>query len=267
MESMRVTSVSMQSIVGDIEGNCSRILGSIKASSSKGSDLILFPELSLTGYSMPSSHRFPLSQNSPEVGDIIDAACDNSCIVSFGMVDEDRHITQIVTEKGRIIGTYHKTHLGDYEKTYTRPGDSLDIIHSSKCNIGIQICWESHFPDITRTYAMRGADIILMPHASPLSGDRRRSVWNRIVPARCNDNVVFAMLCNASGDNGCGSTFGGGSSVIDPRGNILGEHYLSMGSVTVDLEPEEMMRIRSGEVTSMRDTYFLDRRRPELYER
>jgi predicted amidohydrolase len=266
MESMKVTSVCIQSVVGDIKGNKSRIIESIESSSAEESDIILFPELSLTGYSMPSSRGYPLSIDSPDVGEIVDSACDNSCIVSFGMVDDAQHISQVITENGRIVGTYDKTHLGDRESKVMRPGDSLDVIHTSKCNLGVQICWESHFPDITRTYAMRGADIILMPHASPLSGQRRKAVWDRIVPARCNDNVVFAMLCNSSGGNGCGSVFGGGASIVDPRGNIIGEDYSPEGSVTVEIDPEEMEMIRSENGRSMRDTYFLNRRRPELYE-
>ena len=266
MESMKVTSVCIQSVVGDIEGNKSRIIDAIGSSSKEEPDLILFPELSLTGYSMPASSGYSLSMDSPVVGEIVDCACDNSCIVSFGMVDDAGHISQVVTENGRIIGTYNKTHLGNRESNVMRPGDSLDVIRTSKCNLGIQICWESHFSDITRTYAMRGADLVLMPHASPLSGQRRKSVWDRIVPARCNDNVVFAMLCNSSGENGCGSSFGGGASIVDPRGNIIGEDYSPEGSVTVEIDPCEMEMIRSGTSESMRDTYFLNRRRPELYE-
>lgn len=263
---MKVTSVCMQSTVGDPKGNARRIIDAVESASSQGSDLVLFPELSLTGYSMPASLAHPSSMDSPEVGAIVDSAEENSCIVSFGMVDDAGHIMQVVTEQGRVVGTYCKTHLGERESKVMVPGDYLGVIHTSKAELGIQVCWESHFPDITRTYAMRGADIILMPHASPLTGQRRRSVWDRIVPARCSDNAVFAILCNASGENGCGSTFGSGASIVDPRGRVVAEDYSQCCMVTAELDPEDMYRLRAPGHDSMRDVYFLDRRRPELYE-
>ena len=120
--------------------------------------------------------------------------------------------------------------------------------------------------DDVKAFAEAGADIILMPHASPLTGQRRRSVWDRIVPARCSDNAVFAILCNASGENGCGSTFGSGASIVDPRGRVVAEDYSQCCMVTAELDPEDMYRLRAPGHDSMRDVYFLDRRRPELYE-
>ena len=141
----------------------------------------------------------------------------------------------------------------------------MEPIRTRKAVLGIQTCWESHFPLITMEYAMKGVDLILMPHASGLTGERRRDSWNRILPARAYDNTVFVAACNMTGDNGYGTVFGGGATVFDVRGVNIAEDYSKECILTVDLDPTDMDRIRAPGYVSMRDLYFLDKSRPELF--
>ena len=172
-----------------------------------------------------------------------------------------------MVEDGRILGTYHKTHLGERESEAIVPGDRLDVIRTSKAVIGLQVCWEIHFPEIAGTYALKGADMILMPSASGLGGERRRSAWDRVIPARAYDNTVYAAVCNQFGDNGRGVSFGGGAAVYDVRGRKMAEDFSGECMLTVDLDPEPLERIRAEGYESMRDVCFLDKRRPEIYFR
>ena len=266
MEDLRIDSVCMRSDVGDVEGNLESILSRIESSSRSGADLVLFPEMSLTGYSMSADVRL-MSSGSREVREVVGATESGPC-VCFGFADEERHIVQAVAEKGRIVGFYRKTHLGAMEAERMVPGDSLDVIRTSKAVIGIQMCWESHFPDITSTYAVQGADLVLMPHASGLSGGHRSDIWRRILPARAYDNSVFVACCNACGPNGAEISFGGGAMILDPKGKILAEDC-SGGEcvITADLESGILRRIRDGDgYRTMRDVHYLSKRRPELYK-
>lgn len=264
MEPLRLRMASIPSRLGEISTNSSRIVRLIEDARSDGVDIICFPELSVTGYGMPSSRDHPLSEDDPAIGRIVDAS--SGIAVCFGYVDLEGHITQAVAEDGRIVGGYSKTHLGEREVGVMTPGDVFPVIKTRKANLGIQICWESHFPEISGIYALNGADVILMPFASGLGGARRQSSWDRFLPARAYDNTVFVASCNAFGDNGVGTSFGGGASIYDVRGEpiVKGEGECI---VTADLDPAQMDRIRADGYESMRDVYFLDKRRPELYDR
>lgn len=267
MDEVRLSMVSMNSVTGDIEGNLSRMLSFCEAASDAGADIVCFPELCIPGYSMPDSAGLVTPVDGPEVGRIIDVSAETGMCICFGYVDDGPHIAQSVVEGGRLLGTYHKTHLGEREALAMVPGDSLRTIRTSRAVIGLQVCWEIHFPEISGTYALQGADIILMPSASGLGGDRRRSAWDRVIPARAYDNTVYAAVCNQIGDNGRGVTFGGGVAVYDVRGRKMAEDFSGERMVTVDLDPEPLERIRAEGYESMRDVYFLDKRRPELYYR
>ncbi len=265
MEDIRLAAVCMRSVAGDFGANAQSILESIGRAKASGADLVVFPEMSLSGYSMDAVPR-GLSLESEEVGRVLDAS--DGIAVCFGFADDRGHIAQAVAEDGEIAGVYRKTHLGFREAERMRPGDSLDVIRTSVADIGIQLCWESHFPEITRTYAIRGADIVLMPTASGLAPDRRAEVWGRILPARAYDNSVFVASCNAAGDNGLGVVFGGGAMVYDPVGRLVAESRGTEGGMLLaDLHGGILEEIRGGDgYRSMRKPHYLARRRPELYE-
>lgn len=267
MDDLRLTMVSMNSVLGDVDGNLSKMLALCDEASARGSDMVCFPELCIPGYSMPGSSGLVMSPDGPEVGAVVDKSADTGMCICFGYVDEGPRIAQAVVEDGRVLGTYHKTHLGERESEAIVPGDRLDVIRTSKAVIGLQVCWEIHFPEIAGTYALKGADLILMPSASGLGGERRRSAWDRVISARAYDNTVYAAVCNQFGDNGRGVSFGGGAAVYDVRGRKMAEDFSGECMLTVDLDPEPLERIRAEGYESMRDVCFLDKRRPEIYFR
>lgn len=257
--------VCMNSIVGDMEGNSAKMRGIIESLSSTGSDMICFPELSLTGYSTDQSPEYAMDVDDPRVTDIVDMTSDSDVAICFGFVETGPYITQVIAEGGRIVGVYRKTHLGEREAAVFMPGNELPVFRTSKAVVGIQTCWESHFPQITTSHATKGADIVLMPHASGLSRNRRRDSWNKILPARAYDNTLFVASCNMVGDNGSGTVFGGGACIIDVRGNVIAEDYSGKCTVTADLDPTDMERIRAPGYESMKDLYFLDKVRWDLF--
>ncbi len=267
MRDLRLTMVGMNSLVGDLQGNLSSMMCFCDRAHSEGTDMICFPELSLPGYSMPWSSELVTSEDGPEFGAILDKSAETGMCICFGYVGEGRTISQAVVEDGRVLGIYSKTHLGDREEPVMTPGKALDVIRTSRADLGIQICWEAHFPEITATYALKGADIVLMPFASGLGGERRRSSWNRVLPARAYDNTVYVGACNAFGPTGAGTVLGGGAAIYDSRGMLMAEDFSGECMVSADLTTEPLDRIRAEGYENMRDLYFLDKRRPELYFR
>ena len=97
-------------------------------------------------------------------------------IVIGAFEDADKlFITQFVLKDGRIIGRYRKTHLGMNETNF-EAGNILQTVDMGDVKIGIQLCWEVHFPQITATYRNHGATLILNPTASGLPPERRMSM-------------------------------------------------------------------------------------------
>ena len=267
MDRMRLSMVSMNSRVGDIGGNLDRIVHTMTDLASDDVDLVCFPELSLTGYSTEHSPGLARGIDDPTVMSIVDATSDMGIAVCFGFVEEGPYITQVVAEDGRLVGSYRKTHLGEREAPVFLSGDSLEPIRTRKAVLGIQTCWESHFPLISMEYAMKGVDLILMPHASGLTGERRRDSWNRILPARAYDNTVFVAACNMAGDNGYGTMFGGGATVFDVRGVNIAEDYSRECILTVDLDSTDMDRIRAMPMMPMLPANAVRKVRPFLVMR
>lgn len=269
MEDMKIAAVQMNSAVGKIEDNLNSMKKWINSASEQNVDLICFPEMCITGYAMPQSIGFSETMEGNSVKSILKMSEEFSMSIAAGLsekTDNGAHITQFIAEDGDIKGKYRKTHLGEREKLYYKAGNNIEVIKCKNANIGFQLCWESHFPEISSVLALDGADIILMPHSSGLPSSRRKDIWDKCLKARAYDNTVYVIACNQLGDNGLGTVFGGGCTAIDPRGNILAEDYSSNDSmIIVDITSEILDKLRRREYTSMKDLYYLNRRRPELY--
>ena len=145
-------------------------------------------------------------------------------------------------------------------------GDEFSVFSTGKARFGIQICWDLHFPEVTTVFSLKGAEIIFAPHASPSIVGDREGIWLKYLPARAYDNAVFVAACNLVGDGGNGQVFCGGAMVLDPKGNVIAGAFNGREELLVaDLEPDLINTIRLRESDSMRNSFFLEGRRPKLY--
>ncbi len=238
---------------GMIQKNLSIITESIRKASEAGCDIICFPEACITGYS--SKDIFTISEDSTCIKAIADISNEITIVIG-GFEEADKtFITQFVFKDGRIIGRYRKTHLGMNETVF-EAGNILQTIDVGEVKIGIQLCWEVHFPQITATYRNQDAVLILNPTASGLPPERRMSLWRKIIPARADDNRLFYAACNSDGSSVlcCGPE---GSEIEGQRiGDCLMKYTLDMSAVE---------RYRCEEET-MRNIDYPKHFRPELYD-
>jgi len=252
----------MASVPGDISGNTEKMLSFVKEAES--SDIICFPELSLTGYDLPGSAAHALDIDHGALASISAAARKKNIAIAFGFAEKDDHgayISHALADADGNVTVYRKTHLGKFEKEHFTPGNEFAVIDTKKVRIGFQICIESHFPEISTCLAYRGAELVLMPFATPTDAARRTELWKKYLPARAYDNGVFVAACNHL-KNGKG----GGAVIIDPRGNIISEEVGGNETIlTADLKGDMTERVHIGERTNMRETDFFGSRRPELY--
>jgi len=265
MKDLILSLAQMRSVVGDKQGNFDRIRDI--AEKVKGSDIICFPEACLTGYDSNDPKRSCISLDDEHIEKISDLSIDLKMNIVFGFMEiqgDHLFITQAVSDKKGKLSFYRKSHLGRKERKNFSPGDDIPVFKLPEATIGVHLCWESHFPDISTKLRKEGAEIILISYASPLTPARRRETWMKHLPARAYDNGVFVGAVNQVGDNGKGVAFGGGIMAFDPKGNIIAEQFGDEDSaVTIKLS-SSMKSILGSEDDSGSIDYFAYRRE-DLY--
>lgn len=270
MEDVRIAVVQMQARVGMVRENLSKIEYFVQEAVGKNVDLICFPELCIQGYGL--DHAAITAEPIPgEIAlTVSEIAQKAKMVVLAGMAEKSGHgepfITQLVAFPDGTLQKYRKTHLGRHEQLYFASGEDFPVFVTGKATFGIQICWDLHFPEVTAILSLKGGEIIFAPHASPSIVGERREIWLKYLAARAYDNTVFVAACNLIGYDGVRQDFCGGSIVIDPKGNVIAEAFNGKEEMlVVDLDSKLINTIRRQEGKSMRDTFYLKARRPELY--
>lgn len=270
MENITIGLVQMQSLVGKIARNLEKIADFAAQAAEKHADIVCFPEMSITGYDVQLSADFAQPIGGEGTARLLEIAQKNQLTILAGLAEAapfgKPFITYVIAQPTGQLSAYRKTHLGAIEKRHFQPGDAFLVEALPKAQIAPALCWEMHFPEIALTLAMQGTEIIFAPHASPRIVGDRRELWMRYMPARAYDNSAFVAICNLIGDNGLGVQFGGGLLLLDPKGRVLAEDFFGKESLLVTKLPaDEINRIRHQKRTTMRDTFYLQDRRPELY--
>ena len=206
----RICLVQMDSSVKSKAANLAKIDFFAARAASAGAVIICFPELSISGYG--TKHPEILAEPIP--GDtanrVARMAARYKIVILAGMVEssEDRfYISHIAAFPDKHIEKYRKTHLGRMERAVFSAGQTLPVFHlkddaGHEMFFGIGICYDMHFPEVAAAYSLKGAHIIFSPHASPLGGMKRITVWNKYMGARAYDNTLYVAACNHICDGG-----------------------------------------------------------------
>jgi NAD+ synthase (glutamine-hydrolysing) len=221
--------------LGDIPSNLEKHLELSRQAQSAGAELIVFPELSLSGYCLqdlvPSMAHRP-SEEDPVFSPLLKASQKIDMVVGF--VDEDtRHrffIASAYLSAGRVVHVHHKTYLPTYglfdEGRFFAWGDSVRAFDTRFGRVGILICED--FWHISPPYLLwlDGADILLLASASPGRGINKQPVlesarWvEDINRAYASLFTSFVLHTNRVGYED-GLNFWGGSTIYDPNGNLI----------------------------------------------
>jgi N-carbamoylputrescine amidase len=230
-------------------------------------DIICFPELSISGYILDK----PSAIYSPRLFHEIMARLSSlsreyHLIILAGMIEVTEgggaYISHIITGPQGIIGVYRKSHLSPQEKEIYLAGNRIDVFSSGEMTFGVQLCYEAHFPEISTIMALKGADMIFIPHASPRGDPQQKTEsWLRHLTARAFDNGIYILACNQVGQPDGGFSFPGVAVAVHPSGAVM-ESYASdeENMIMVELKGNDLAEFRSHPMK-----YFLPHRRPELY--
>lgn len=187
------------------------------------------------------------------------------CVAGLLERDGDRlHNTAVLVGPEGLVGSYRKTHLPFLGvDRFVVPGDEPSAIFDTPVGrIGIEICYDLRFPELTRTLALRGAEIVVHPTNWPAAV---RPLADFLTRARAAENRVFLLTANRVGREG-GTRFFGRSQVVDPGGARLveaGEEGEEL--VVAEIDPAEARQKDRVIVPGEYELHLFGDRRPELY--
>ena len=193
----------------------------------QGADLVIFPELFLTGY-VVRDQLYELAETipGPSTQRIEQIAKETRMHVIFGMPELSEKTratifnTAVFIGPQGFIGKYRKMYLPTHsifeEKRHFRPGYQAASFDTPIGKIGLCICYDLFFPEVTRLTRLRGAQLIVCISASPAV---RRSYFEILTAARALENTAFLAYVNLVGVED-GLQFWGGSRLISPTGDI-----------------------------------------------
>ncbi|MBF0477842.1 MAG: nitrilase [Deltaproteobacteria bacterium] len=267
MHDLTIAAVSMTSLVSDKPANLARMDYLLSQAAAARVELVCFPELAVTGYSLhPDLLREAEPIPGPSTDHLLGMARRYNLAIVAGLVERGPldcyFVSQVVVSPTGSLAVYRKTHLSPMEQRLFTPGDELQTAAVSGVIYGILLCYEGHFPELSTIYALQGAEVLLVPHASPSEAPPDRLArWLRYLPARAYDNSVFLVALNQSGDNRNGLIFPGVAFILDPKGRILAE-WTGYGDhiLTAELKAETLLAVRKQTMG-----YFLPRRRVDMY--
>jgi len=233
--------------------NLKKILNYIESAAKKGADLCAFPEFMMF-YTNTSQTSFQLANlaetiNGEFVKKIVKTAKDNSIMVVGTFYEKSKKKNRVydtaflINKSGKILSKYRKIHLYDAlgfrESNKLIPGSKITLPSKTKIGkIGMLICYDLRFPEMSRILAAAGSEILVAPSAW-VKGKMKEEHWLTINKTRALENGCYVIAPDQVGNIYCGR-----SIVVDPFGKILVDMKKRQGISIVDISIHKVDEIR-----------------------
>jgi len=265
-EEFKVSLAQFPCKIGNKRHNINKMAKYAQQARKQKATIIIFPEMSLTGYTTRDlTYELAEEIPGPTTEKIEKIAKKENLYTIYGMPEFSEkgkailYNTAVLIGPEGYVGKYRKMHLPTHsvfeEKRYFRLGYQTPVFETSIGKLGIIICYDIFFPEVTRALRLQGAKFIICISASPAV---RKKFFETLTAARAIENTCFLAYVNLVGiENGL--QFWGGSRLISPSGTIItqskyNDEDISYGHVNYEnLKPIEAF------VPTLRDL------RPELY--
>ncbi len=250
IRNLRICLAQLNFTVGDFEGNVSKILDAVKHAQENDADIVVFPELAITGYPPEDLLLKPqfIEKNIEALNHVVSEVEDIVVVVGFVGVDEDIHNSAAVIYNGKLIDVYHKMFLPTYsvfdEDRYFKKGDRITIYEINGCKVGVNICEDIWYPDgPAHLQALAGAELIINISASPYYAGKR-DYREKMLSVRAMDNIAMIAYMNLVGGQD-ELVFDGGSFIVSPLGEIFARAKIFEEDLLfADIDIESVLRIR-----------------------
>ena len=233
---MRLCVIQMDMRLGESSYNFAHAEALLRRAAAEGADTALLPETWNTGF-FPADH---LPERSDRGGEAVKALC----------APLARELNMNIVAGS--VSDHLFTPMGEHE--HYAAGDHLTTFSLDGHKCGLLICYDLRFPELFRTLALQGVELLFLPAQWPAA---RRDHWETLTAARAIENQLFLAACNSCGTAG-ETVFGGASRILGPRGELLAAAGAGEEIVTAALDFSVLAEVRNS------INVFHDRR-PELY--
>jgi omega-amidase len=222
--------------------NKEAVLQFVKQAANEKAEMILFPEMTLTGFSMNTETIGEIHNES--ISFFKKLSLEFNIFIGFGYVEgtvNSKNNYSIVSPKGEELVNYSKIHLFSFgaETEFYQSGDEIKHLSVLDFNITPFICYDLRFPEIFQI-ASKSASLITVAANWPIE---RREHWICLLKARAIENQCYIAGINRVGE-GNGLNYSGDSMIIDPLGNIISNLYMDEGLVVADIYKDNVTEIR-----------------------
>ena len=225
---------------GDSAGRLERVRAAAGEASSRGSSLLLLPELWYSGYDLANSAALAVPMGEGHFHQVAQLARDQRLHICGSLLCREgdgtvRNRAVLYGPGGELIGWYDKLHLFPKlrEDRYFLAGDRLPQFDLPWGRTAMAICYDLRFPELFRHYALNGdPQLVLVPSAWP---EPRLKYFTLMTRARACENQCFVASCNRAGQGGDGEPAFGKSLAADPWGELLAEAGRDEELLTVEL--------------------------------
>src|SRR5687768_8850417 len=251
---MRLALAQINTVVGDLDGNRERILSGLADARTAGAELVLFPELAVTGYPPEDLLLRPafVRAAAESLHEIAKACTGLTALVGTPWFDRDLFNACAVCFDGELKGLYRKRYLPNYgvfdEHRYFAPGRELLLLRLGATLVGPTICEDVWQPGPPATdLALAGAELLVNLSASPYHVGKAEDREEMLV-TRARDNSAYLAFCNLVGGQD-ELVFDGHSVVLDDEGEVLARAPgFEEALLVVDLDPAEAIGRRLRDV-------------------
>jgi 5-aminopentanamidase len=265
---MRVAVAQIDPKLAEVDRNLETCVKRLEEAAKDGAQLLVLPECALPGYMFDSAEEataFAEEIPGPST-EVLERECRRLGMhVVCGMLERDvaaLHNSAVLIGPDGLIGTYRKTHLPFLGvDRFVVPGEELSVYETPLGRIGLEICYDLRFPEVTRTLALKGADIIAHPTNFPLAA---RPQTEFITRARAYENRVYLLTSNRVGKERS-AEFCGWSQIVEPHGARLAEAGAEEEALLVADVDVERARDKDFVIPGEYEVYLFGHRRPSLY--
>jgi predicted amidohydrolase len=243
---------------GDVDANLVYVREALARVARHGANLAVLPEMWSTGFSYKNLNVLAL-RTVGIVDELLELSARHKLVIVGSMPEPDGDKvfnTVFLADNGRLAGIYRKMHIFSFlgEDKAFNGGDSWLLADTAIGKIGVIICYDLRFPELSRRLALEGAQVLCVPAQWPKP---RQEHWRTLLRARAMENQLFVVSCNACGFIGKLDFFGM-SMIINAKGDVLEEAGEESCEIMAGLDMQSMTEWRA-QIPCFKD------RKPECY--
>lgn len=237
-------------VAGDIAANVASMQAGIEEAVAAGARLCVLPELWSTSFlNSFDDDLFARVKDANQI--LLELSKEHSLVIVTSSIEQDGDQvfnTAQVVQRGEVLGSYRKIHLfsANLEHRYHAAGDQPCVVDTDAGKIGVMLCYDIRFPELSRHYFHQGAEVLVVPGQWP---EARAQHWRTLLRARAIENELFVIGCNRTGQEPSLRTdepvsFPGDGRIIDPMGEILATGNGDAGATLATIELRKVRTMR-----------------------